>query len=125
MQTADKEEEEENMGLKPKADPVYFISLVSVERNGKVEDHEHIFDIYTKLYDFKDHDVIVKSAQDLWDEFAKRNPGSDKQGVNIYQLVEDFVQHNRRAHYVLDECPFLSNKDRERSFFTCKCRIYY
>ena len=117
MQTADKEEEEENMGLKPKADPVYFISLVGVDRYGNVEDHEHIFDIYTKLYDFKHHDVIVKSAQDLWDEFAKQNPGSRRRGVNIYQLVEDFVQHNRRAHYVLDECPFIRKR-------LCKCRIY-
>ena len=118
MQTSDKEEEEENMGLKPKADPVYFISLVGVDKWGEVDDHEHIFDIYTKLYDFKDHDVIVKSAQDLWDEFAKRNPGSHTRDVNIYQLVEDFVQHNPRAHYVLDECPFVRTS-------VSKCRIFY
>ena len=122
MQTADREEEEENMGLKPKADPVYFISLVGVDEFGNVEDHEHIFDIYTKLYDFKHHDVIVKSAQDLWDWYKRKTRlhwFKKKEDVNIYQLVEYFVQHNRRAHYVLDECPFLSNGGRR------KCKIYY
>ena len=62
-QTSYQEEEEENMGSKPKADPVFFISLVGVkERSGIVDDHEHIFDIYTKEYDFDDSDVEVKSG---------------------------------------------------------------
>ena len=97
------------MGSKPKADPVFFLSLVGVDIYGEVEDEEHIFDIYTKHYDFNDSDVEVKSAQDLWDFYAKQNSGSSKRKVNIYQLVENFVKHHPRAHFVLDECPFLFN----------------
>ena len=106
--TADKEEEEENMGSKPQADQVFFLSLVGVDEYGKVEEDEHIFDIYTKHYDFNESDVDVKSAQDLWEFYEKHNSGSSKRKVDIYQLVENFVKHHPRAHFILDECPFLS-----------------
>jgi hypothetical protein len=112
IKTADKEEEAENMGSKPKADPVYFISLVGVDSKGKVEDDEHIFDIYTKEYDFNNSDVEVKNAQDLWDFYKKQNSGSSKQYVDIYQLVENFVKHHPQTHFVLDECPFLKPKGK-------------
>ena len=59
IQTAEKE------SLKQNPAPVFFISLVGVDREGFVDVHEHIFDIYTKLYDFHGSNVNVKSAQDL------------------------------------------------------------
>ena len=105
------------MGSKPKADPVFFISLVGVDLSGKgiVDDYEHIFDLYTKGYDFNDSDVEVKSAQDLWDWYASQKFGSNKWRVDIYQLVESFVKHNPNAHFVLDECPFLESRSKYRT----------
>ena len=55
------------MGLKSKADPVYFISLVGAVEKGFVEQNERVFDLYTKMCDFTDIDVQVISEQDLSD----------------------------------------------------------
>ena len=102
------------MGLKLKADPVFFLSLVGIVDNvglgvepGQVDDYEYIFDIYTKSYDFISSDVVVKSAQDLWEFYEAQNKGSDKRKIDIYTLVEYFVQNNSNGHFVLDEVPFL------------------
>ena len=104
------------MGSKTKADPVFFLSLVGVkDRNGIVDDEEHIFDLYTKLFDFDESDVVFKSAQDLWDWYASQNRGSDKKKVDIYQLVEEFVKQHPNANFVLDECPILPD--------ACKYRV--
>jgi hypothetical protein len=103
------------MGLKSKAYPVFFFSLVGVDKKGIVDDHESIFDIYTKFYDFVASDVVVQSSQDLWDFYVNQNKSSDKKNVDIYTLVEYFVQSYSNAHYVLDEVPFI----------TCKCQNYY
>ena len=46
IQTAEKED------LDPNPNPVFFISLVGVDENGFVDEHERIFDLYTELYDF-------------------------------------------------------------------------
>ena len=108
------------MGLKQTASPVFFISLVGVDKKGKVDDHEGIFDIYTKKYEFTSCDVVVKSAQDLWDFYEQNHPGSDKEEVDIYTLVEYFVQSHPNAHYVLDEVPFLE----PAGIFMCKYKIY-
>ena len=102
------EEREENMGNKPKADPVFFLSLTGVDGYGHVTDHESIFDIYTKEYDFWGTDIQVKSSQDLWDFYESQNIGSDKKNVLIYTIVESFVKQNPKAHYIIDECPLHS-----------------
>ena len=96
------------MGLKDKANPVFFISMVGVDQQGIVDDHQHIFDIYTKLYDFLGNTVQIKSAQDLWSFYAERNKGANREKINIYQLVEFFVRHHSNGHFVLDECPFIA-----------------
>ena len=31
---------------------------------------------------------------------------------NIYTLLEFFIQHNSSAHFIIDECPFLSSKGK-------------
>ena len=67
IQTAEKEE------LKLNPDPVFFMSFVGVNLEGFVEEHEHIFDIYTKEYDFLGCDVKVMSAQDLWDFYESKH----------------------------------------------------
>ena len=95
------------MGIKDKTNPVFFISMVGVSIYGIVDDHQHIFDVYTKLYDFLGSNVQVISSQDLWVFYENRNNGADKRKINIYQLVEFFVCHHLNGHFVLDECPFL------------------
>ena len=87
--------------------------MAGVDEYGIVDKHEHIFDIFTKLYDFLGSNVQVMSAQDLWKFYESKNKGADKKKVNIYQLVEFFVRHHPFAHYILDECPFLKKRTKD------------
>ena len=112
IQTSEKERYAEDVGSKSKADPVFFISLVGVDRNGMVEEDEYIFDIYTKAYDFHESHVIVISAQDLWGFYESKNKGADRKKVDIYFLVEYFIEHHQHGHFVLDECPFLAPRSK-------------
>ena len=117
--------------------------MVGVNERGKVDDHEHIFDIFTKLYDFSGTNVQVISAQDLWKFYEKKigeyenskhpvkflnprtwknakifNPSTWrkalKKNVDIYELVLFFILHHPSAHYILDECPFLTRFGKYR-----------
>ena len=81
--------------------------MVGVDRNGIVDDHQHIFDVYSKLYDFLGINVQIKSAQDLWSFYEDRNKGVDRMEINVYELVEFFVRHHPDGHFILDECPFI------------------
>ena len=104
------DEKESNLvdeGLKSNADPSFFISMVGVDKYGKVKEHEHLFDIFTKLYDFYDSNVCVLSAQDLWTFYQSKNIGHKRKDVDIYSLVEFFILHHANGNFVLDECPFL------------------
>ena len=107
IQKAEKEKFAEDIGSKVKADPVYFISLVGVNKEGIVDENEYIFDIYTKLYDFHGINVNVVSAQDLWTFYESKNKGADRLNVGIYFLVQYFIQHHLEGHFVVDECPIL------------------
>ena len=115
------------MGLKSKAVPVFFLSLVGVDEVGKVDDPESIFDIYSKTFEFLTSDVTFMSAQDLKAYYDFQNNVSDSYNVSkclqceqevytrsrkqgIYTLVEYFVKNHPDAHYVLDEVPFLTGK---------------
>ena len=103
------DEEERNafeMGLKSKADPVYFISMFS-DRGGQIDDYERIFDIYTRAYDFLGTDVKVITPQDLWTFYKSKNKEATKGSVKIYELVLFFIQHHATGHYIIDECPIL------------------
>ena len=62
IQTAEKEKYLQDVGLKFKADAVFFISLVGVNQLGIADPDEYIFDIYTKAYDFNGSDVKVVCA---------------------------------------------------------------
>ena len=100
-QTSEKE------ALNPKPRQVYFISLVGVDGAGQVDDHEHIFDLYTKLYDFYGVDVEVLSAQDLLSFYQQSQAKKSITNADIYTLVKFFVQSNPDGHFILDECPFI------------------
>ena len=116
---AEKEKNAEELGVKSKADPTFYISMVGADENGIVDEHEHIFDLYTKAYDFVGSDVHVISAQDLWNFYESKNKGlklfnrftlvegAKRDWFDIYFLVEYFIQHHPNGHFVLDECPFL------------------
>ena len=88
IQTAEKEE----LQLNP--DPVFFMSFVGVNSIGFVEEHEHIFDIYTKEYDFLGCDVKVISAQDLWVFYKSKHPRADRKKVDVYTMAEFFVDQH-------------------------------
>ena len=104
---AEKENNLKDQGLKQKVDPVFFISAVGVDKWGKVEEDEYIFDVYTRLYDFLGSDVRVITAQDLWHFYKSKNKGADRMKVDIYTLIEFFVQHHMEGHFTLDESQFL------------------
>ena len=103
IQTAEKE------NLKSNPDPVFFISLVGVNREGFVDEHEHLFDIYSKEYDFFGTDVKVISAQDLWEFYQLHDKLADRNEIEFYKLIKLFVGQYPNGHYVLDECPFPVN----------------
>ena len=110
-----KYEKESNLvdeGLKSKPDPTFFISMVGVDKYGEVDEHEHLFDIFTKLYDFSGGKVRVLSAQDLWTFYESKNKGVKREDFDIYTLVEFFIQHHPNGHFTFDECPFLRTKGR-------------
>ena len=98
------------MGLKAKGDPVFYISMVGVDKKGNVDEHERIFDIYTKIYDFAGTNILVISAQDLWSFYKSKVRVVDRRYVIIYELVEFFILHHPNGHYILDECPIFNRK---------------
>ena len=100
IQTAEKQ------SLNPVPDPVFFISLVGVDSKGSVDEHEHIFDIYSKEYDFFGCDVKAISAQDLWNFYKYMHKNADRKKIDIYTMAELFVEQNSNGHFVVDECPF-------------------
>ena len=101
----------ETESLKSNPAPVFFLSSVGVDDEGFVEEHEHIFDIYTKLYDFLGCDVKVISAQDLWDFYKSKHPEADRKKIDIYTMAEFFVDQHSNGHFVVDECPFKGDED--------------
>ena len=116
IQVSEEERDTVEQGLKVKADPVFFISMVGfvyeIHGNmisGFVDEYEHLFDIYSKAYDFPGRNVKVISAQYLW-KFYKRKrwyKWNKRRHVNIHELVEFFIHHHPNGHFVLDECPIL------------------
>ena len=123
-------QESEKEEQSPNSRPVYFISLVGVDKLGEISRFEHIYDVYTKLYDFVSTDVIVLSAQDLWRIYQERKQHEQPTGIlkrivksmscgtkhnetfyleddEIYSVVESFIKNNANGHFIIDECPFI------------------
>ena len=113
IQTAENERMKEEMGLKTKAAPVFFISMVGVDEKGIVDEYEHIFDLFTKMYDFHGSDVHVISAQDLLHFFASKYKVVNRETVDIYTLVEYFVENHPEGNFIADECPFIKGSTYE------------
>ena len=100
IQTAEKED------LQTNPDPVFFISLVGVDEDGFLDEHDHIFDLYTKLYDFQGSNVKVISAQDLHSFYTSNHKMETRKKVDVYTMAEFFVEKHSNGHFVVDECPF-------------------
>ena len=100
IQTAEKED------LQTNPDPVFFISLVGVDKIGFVDEHEHIFDLYTKLYDFQGSNVKVISAQDLQTFYTSNHKMEYTKKIDVYTMAKFFVEKHSNGHFVVDECPF-------------------
>ena len=83
-----------------------------MDRKGFVDEHEHIFDIYTKEYDFFGSNVQVISAQDLRDFYKKHHKMKTfrnfllRKKVDVYTMAKFFVGQHPNGHFVVDECPF-------------------
>ena len=114
IQVDEKERNSVEQGMKSVADPVFFISMVGLAYDrfgdmisGIVHEHEYLFDIYTRIYDFVGTNVRVLSAQDLLTFYLSKNKSANREDVDIYKLVEFFIQHHSNGHFILDECPFL------------------
>ena len=102
--------------MKLNPDPVFFMSFVGVDIEGLVKEHEHIFDIYTKLYDFLGCDVKLISAQDLWDFYKSKHPGADRKKINnVYSMAKFFVDQHSNGHFIVDECPFKETEIKYKS----------
>ena len=96
--------------MKINSAPVFFLSLVGVDEYGVVDEHEHIFDIYTKLYDFGGSNVIIINAQDVFDFYKSKHKMVDRKKMSIYKLADFFVEYHPNGHFVVDECPFRRSK---------------
>ena len=97
IQTAEKED------LRTYPDPVFFISLVAADEDGFVDEHEHIFDLYTKLYDFQGSNVKVISAQDLHSFYTSNHKMEYTKKIDVYTMAEFFVEKHSNGHFVVDE----------------------
>ena len=80
--------------------------MVGVDSKGLVDEHEHIFDIYSREYDFFESDVKPISAQDLWNFYKYRHKDADRSKIAVYTMTEFFIEQNSNGHFVVDECPF-------------------
>ena len=90
-----------------------------MDGRGFVDEHEHIFDIYTKEYDFFGSNVKVISAQDLRDFYEKHHKiqtfwnSFRRKKVDIYTMAKFFVEQHSNGHFVVDECPFRGTQEGE------------
>ena len=113
----------ENLKSKLKADPVFYISLVGTDPLTGVDEDVYIFDLYTQFYEFFGTDVKVISSQDLWQFYEKDNPTSKKKDVNVYVLLEYFVEHHSTGHFIIDECPFLLDLESKYTISRTKIAV--
>ena len=102
---------------------VYYISLVAADARGMPQGEKYVFDVASKL-EMENTNVRAIDAQDLVkfynDQQAVRG-GFDPDtaativavndgGLNVYELVEFFVQANPNSCIIIDECPFISGR---------------
>ena len=87
-----------------------------------MDKHEHIFDIYTKEYDFSGYDVKVISAQDLKNYYKKHHKMKTfrnfvaRKKTNAYTMAKFFVKKHSNGHFVVDECPFRTKESSSKYF---------
>ena len=85
--------------------------MVATNKFGKRERDRSLFDHLT-VDDFKNTNVRCLDVQDLLEEYAGGTVvHKSLQNIDVYTLVERFIERNRDSSIVIDECPFLANPD--------------
>ena len=89
---------------------IYFISLVGSNagvKNGKGITRKafYIFDVKSEM-ELKKHGITFLSCQDLL-EYYKEQTRTNGEDMNVYDLVEFFIERNRNGYYFLDEVPLI------------------
>ena len=98
---------------------VYFLSLLGTDSNevyGKGIPRTNAFYFYDvkSRIELRRQGIQFKSAQDLqrfYEEQERKNGSKYDTKLNIYRLVEYFMEHNRDGYYFLDEVPLLQGGD--------------
>ena len=85
--------------------------MAGVHEDGSIDEHEYIFDIYTKEYDFQSYDVKAKSMQDIksyvianWNKYKARYRGE------IDKLEKEWIERNRRGERLEEMYGFIRKK---------------
>ena len=89
---------------------IYFISLVGSDAGdykgkGIPKNAFYIFDVKSKV-ELKKHGIIFLSCQDLL-EYYKEKSGRNGKDINVYELVNYYMERNPNGYYFLDEVPFI------------------
>ena len=87
---------------------VFYISLLGTEIRGKPNPFRYVFDIITRIFDFRQTNVQAKDVRDLCDYYEDT---SNKQSSNtdVYSLCLHFLSEHPHSHFILDEVPFIAN----------------
>ena len=91
--------------------PVYFLSLVGTDANeawgrGIPRDAYYWYDIKTKM-ELERYGIQCMSAQDL-KSYHDEQMASPTSELNIYQLVQFFMEKRPDGYYFLDEVPLIA-----------------
>ena len=89
---------------------IYFISLVGSDAgdwNGKgfPRNAFYIFDVKSEM-ELEKHNIKFLSCQDLL-EYYQKETGLNGEEMNVYELVQFFMEKNPNGYYLLDEVPLI------------------
>ena len=88
--------------------PVYYVSLVASDIFGQQIDQYFTFDEGSRI-DLEDTDVRFLDVPSLVDEYQLAHQMEKIETITVYDLLEDFIDRNKKASFFVDECPFISS----------------
>ena len=68
----------------------------------------YIFDVKSEM-ELEKHQIKFLSCQDLL-KYYKDQTGENGEGLNVYQLVQFFIEKNPNGYYFLDELPLIQGE---------------
>ena len=93
--------------------PVYYISLIASDWWGRHVDEYFAFDEGSKI-DLEGTGVDFLDVHSLVDEYRLAHQTEKTETITVYDLLEDFIDRNKKASFFVDECPFVASKDFSR-----------